>query len=102
LSPVEHLTIIEPSRTIRLEDTMNILRMLPLAVLLLPSLAARAEEPLTFERQVRPILKAYCLDCHGGGAKLEGKLDLRLKRTAGIGERAGRPWSRGSPTRASC
>ncbi len=35
--------------------------------------------PLTFEQHVRPILKAYCLDCHGGD-KLEGGLDLRLKR----------------------
>ncbi|SIO65036.1 Planctomycete cytochrome C [Singulisphaera sp. GP187] len=45
-------------------------------------LAARADQPLTFERDVRPILKAYCLDCHGGGEQLKGKLDLRLKRFA--------------------
>jgi hypothetical protein len=42
---------------------------------------APAEE-LTFERHVRPILKAYCIDCHGGGDKLEGNLDLRLRRFA--------------------
>jgi hypothetical protein len=47
--------------------------------LLLPPLAFGAE-PLSFERDVRPIFKAYCLDCHGGGEKLEGNLDLRLKR----------------------
>lgn len=35
--------------------------------------------PLTFEQHVRPILKAHCLDCHGGD-KTEGGLDLRLKR----------------------
>jgi hypothetical protein len=35
---------------------------------------------LTFEGHVRPILKAYCLDCHGGGEKLEANLDLRLAR----------------------
>ena len=35
---------------------------------------------VTFEQHVRPILKAFCLDCHGGGEQLEGKLDLRLKR----------------------
>ncbi|MEY3172155.1 MAG: hypothetical protein RLZZ436_68 [Planctomycetota bacterium] len=34
---------------------------------------------VSFERQVRPILKAWCLDCHGGEA-VEGKLDLRLRR----------------------
>jgi hypothetical protein len=46
------------------------------------ALAARADPPPTFERDVRPILKAYCLDCHGGGEQLKGKLDLRLKRFA--------------------
>ena len=39
-----------------------------------------AADELTFERNIRPILKAYCLDCHGGGEKLEGNLDLRLRR----------------------
>jgi len=42
----------------------------------------RAAEAPTFERDVRPILKTYCLDCHGGGEKLEGNLDLRLRRFA--------------------
>jgi hypothetical protein len=43
--------------------------------------AAQADPP-TFERDVRPVLKTYCLDCHGGGEKLSGNLDLRLKRFA--------------------
>src|SRR5262245_17237253 len=34
----------------------------------------------TFEKDVRPILKAYCFDCHGEGEKLRGGLDLRLQR----------------------
>ena len=38
------------------------------------------QSAVTFEQHVRPILKAFCLDCHGGGEQLEGKLDLRLKR----------------------
>ncbi|MDR3621577.1 MAG: PSD1 and planctomycete cytochrome C domain-containing protein [Paludisphaera borealis] len=49
---------------------------------------ARGEERLTFEKDVRPIFKAYCLDCHGGEAT-KGKLDLRLKRFAEKGGESG-------------
>lgn len=35
---------------------------------------------LTFERDVRPIFREYCLDCHGGSEVKEGNLDLRLVR----------------------
>lgn len=49
---------------------------------------ASAEEALTFEKDVRPILRAYCLDCHGGEAT-KGKLDLRLKRFAEAGGTSG-------------
>ena len=61
------------------------------------SAAARAGEPLTFERDVRPILKAYCLDCHGGGEALKGKLDLRLKRFAERGGDSGPAIVAGKP-----
>lgn len=37
-------------------------------------------EPPQFETDIRPILRAYCLDCHGGEEELSGGLDLRLKR----------------------
>ena len=40
-----------------------------------------AQEVLTLEQHVRPILRAHCLDCHGAVEKLEGDLDLRLVRT---------------------
>ena len=39
-----------------------------------------AATPLTFEKDIRPILKANCFDCHGEGEKLKGGLDLRLRR----------------------
>ena len=42
--------------------------------------SVEAGEALTFEKDVRPIFKAYCLDCHGGGEAVKGHLDLRLKR----------------------
>ena len=38
-----------------------------------------ADAAISFERQIRPILKTWCLDCHGGEAT-EGGLDLRLRR----------------------
>ena len=48
----------------------------PLAIALawFVSLApVEAGEALTFEKDVRPIFKAYCLDCHGGGRGAEGQ-----------------------------
>ena len=56
-----------------------------------------AEEPITFERDVRPIFKAYCLDCHGGGEALKGRLDLRLKRFAERGGDSGPAIVAGKP-----
>lgn len=45
------------------------------------SAALSAAEPeLTFEHQIRPILKAYCFRCHGEDEPIEGNLDLRLVR----------------------
>ena len=35
---------------------------------------------VSFETQVRPILKAHCFPCHGEGEKLNGGVDLRLRR----------------------
>ncbi|MCA9068017.1 MAG: hypothetical protein KDA84_03805, partial [Planctomycetaceae bacterium] len=40
---------------------------------------ASAAAPLTYEADVRPILKAHCFQCHGEGGEKEGSLDLRLK-----------------------
>ncbi len=37
-------------------------------------------EKVSFEHDVRPILKANCLPCHGEGEDLEGGLDLRLQK----------------------
>ncbi len=54
-------------------------------------------QPITFEQHVRPILKVFCLDCHGGGEKLEGKLDLRLKRFIATGGESGAALLAGKP-----
>lgn len=45
-----------------------------------PHAATATEGSLTFEGQVRPILKAHCFHCHGEGEELKGKVDLRLRR----------------------
>src|SRR5579872_5074978 len=69
--------------------TSSVVRAFVVAVCLAPALAARAGEPPSFERDVRPIFKTYCLDCHGGGEKLSGGLDLRLRRLALRGGESG-------------
>src|SRR5436309_15457142 len=48
--------------------------------LLLAAAPILAAAPPTFEKDIRPILKAHCFDCHGEGEKLKGGLDLRLQR----------------------
>ncbi len=46
----------------------------------LVALAAMAAPAPTFEKDIRPILKAHCFDCHGEGEQLKGGLDVRLRR----------------------
>ena len=61
------------------------------------SISARAGAGVTFERDVRPIFKEYCLDCHGGGESIKGKLDLRLKRFVERGGKSGPAIVAGKP-----
>ncbi|MEX2174886.1 MAG: PSD1 and planctomycete cytochrome C domain-containing protein [Pirellulaceae bacterium] len=42
--------------------------------------AVAAEGPLTFEQHARPILKAYCFQCHGEEEHHEANLDVRQVR----------------------
>jgi mono/diheme cytochrome c family protein len=58
---------------------------------------ARADEAVSFEKQVRPLLKAHCFECHGEGAKLKGGLDLRLRRTMVEGGKSGPTIVAGKP-----
>ncbi|HEV7401657.1 MAG TPA: PSD1 and planctomycete cytochrome C domain-containing protein [Chthoniobacteraceae bacterium] len=55
--------------------------MLPCALLALALTAARAEEPVQFNRDIRPILNAQCFKCHGG-VKEAGGLNLQFRDRA--------------------
>lgn len=45
-----------------------------------PAPAAAPDDPPTFNAHIRPILKAYCVECHGETGASKGGLDLRLRR----------------------
>ena len=57
-----------------------------------------AAEPVTFEKHVRPILKAHCFLCHGEAGGTQGKLDLRLKRWLVRGGESGAAIDPGHPS----
>ena len=65
----------------------------------LSSAAGSDQSPVRSESQVRQILDAQCVKCHGFG-KLEGGLDLRHDLTMLRGVTADRRWFPASPTRA--
>src|SRR5262245_49981742 len=70
--------VIDPRRT-QSRASIQLLHLVSVGLLLSPILAFAAAPP-TFEKDIRPILKAHCFDCHGEGEKLKGGLDLRLRR----------------------
>ncbi len=47
---------------------------------LLASHGRAADHGLTYERDIRPIMRAHCFDCHGATQETEGSLDLRQVR----------------------
>ncbi len=51
-----------------------------IALCLATSAKLLADEPLSFEADVRPIFKTHCFQCHGEGGELSGGLDVRLRR----------------------
>jgi mono/diheme cytochrome c family protein len=72
---------------------MKSIRCLILACLIAgpPALSAAevAPESLTYERDIRPILKAHCFRCHGGEGEPKAGLDLRLRRSIVAGGESG-------------
>ncbi len=79
------------------------LRILPIALALAVALRAErsfCEEPaaaLSFESDVRPILRAHCFDCHGAEEEKKGGLDLRLVRFQLAGGDSGPAIAPGAP-----
>lgn len=71
-------------------------RLFALLFLGLGSGLTRAE-PALFESHARPILRAYCLECHGDEAKPKGGLDLRQARTTLEGGKSGPAIVPGNP-----
>ena len=69
-------------------------------VLILACLAAFSlrGEPILFEKDVRPILKAHCFHCHGEDGKSEAGLDLRLARLIAKGGKRGPGLVSGKPS----
>lgn len=51
--------------------------------------AAGAAAALTFEKDIRPILKTNCFQCHGEEKEIKGKLDVRLRRFLMKGGKSG-------------
>lgn len=60
-------------------------------------LASETVDVVSYEHDVRPILKANCFRCHGEGSQLEGKLDLRMRRLIAKGGDSGTAITPGQP-----
>src|SRR5437773_7414007 len=54
------------------------------------SFCARAEKPVSFNEQIRPLLNTHCVKCHGG-VKETGKLNLLFRDAALKGGKSGLP-----------
>src|SRR6185369_15682278 len=65
-----------------------------------PNQHSPSDADITFEKQIRPILKANCFDCHGEGEKLKGNLDLRLRRLMVKGGESGPAIEVGKPEKS--
>lgn len=59
-----------------------------------------ADARLTFEKDIRPIFRAHCFDCHGAEEELKGGLDLRLVRFLQKGGESGAAISVAEPTQS--
>ncbi|MFP6764117.1 MAG: c-type cytochrome domain-containing protein, partial [Planctomycetaceae bacterium] len=56
-----------------------------------------AADGLTFEVDIRPLLKAHCFQCHGEAGEKAAGLDLRLRRLIARGGESGAAFVAGKP-----
>ncbi len=77
--------------------TFSILASTLLVTLQCHSALVAGEPSVTFERDVRPILKTHCFHCHGEDGRKEGGLDLRLRRLIMAGGESGEVIVAGDP-----
>ncbi len=56
-----------------------------------------SKDELTFERDIRPILKVHCLHCHGEAGEVKGGLDVRLRHLLVEGGASGSAIEPGHP-----
>ncbi|MDZ4289130.1 MAG: PSD1 and planctomycete cytochrome C domain-containing protein, partial [Prosthecobacter sp.] len=64
-------------------------------LLVIPAVCSAVE--LTFEKDIRPILKTHCFQCHGEDGHTKGDLDVRLKRFLDKGGESGPAIIAGKP-----
>ena len=62
------------------DPTDNMNRLACFSVLFWAAALPAACEEIVFQRDIRPILKAHCFQCHGEDQVRESNLDLRLRR----------------------
>jgi hypothetical protein len=67
------------------------------AIFLYSGSSSTAAADITFERDIRPILRAHCFDCHGATEEPKGGLDLRQVRRMQKGGESGTAIIAGNP-----
>ena len=92
----------EPNSLFRGRASTAVLRALCrvalcVATTLMPGSVVVADAEYTFERDVRPIFRAHCFDCHGATEELKGELDLRLVKFLRRGGASGPAIDVGAP-----
>ena len=63
-----------------MQGSSHILARIGSALAAVTATTAVAAPSLSYEKDIRPILKANCFQCHGEEGETKGGLDVRLKK----------------------